>query len=215
MTVLFVVALVALSSFCSASQLPPRILPAIFVGVDEDGGEPEAVYVDRTYDVMFQGGNPPLRLVIGPVKQDGDYLTAECVVEGGTESFSVRVGKREPLEVVCKGVLVRFSAGEAPSPEYGCGLSLFFRRWRRENRLQEAYEHRMNKEKEEAAVAEFRHTALFVPTYAAIFFSNSLVLGPVVIQPLNIASDASLASSSVMSGGEKGIFLSFIFILQI
>lgn len=148
MTVLFAVALVALSSFCSASQLPSRILPAIFVGVDEDGGDPEPVYVDYTYNVMIQGGNPPLRLVVGPVKQDGDYLTAECVVEGGTESFSVRVGKREPMEVICKGVPVRFSAGEARSPKYGCGWSVLCR-WMREMRLQEAYEYRRNKEKED------------------------------------------------------------------
>ncbi len=148
MTVLFAVALVALSSFCSASQLPSRILPAIFVGVDEDGGEPEPVNVDHTRNVMIQGGNPPLRLEVGPVKQDGDYLTAECVVEGGTESFSVRVGKREPMEVVCEGVRVCFSAGVETAPEYSCGW-LLFRRVLREKRLQEAYEHRMNKEKEE------------------------------------------------------------------
>lgn len=150
MTALFAVALATLSSFCNASQLPSRILPAIFVGVDDDGGEPQPVYVDYTYDVMIQGGNPPLRLVVGPVKQDDDFLTAECVVEDGTESFSVRVDKREPMEVICKGVPVRFSVGEAPSPKYGCGWSILSR-WMREMRLQEAYDHRMNKEKEEAA----------------------------------------------------------------
>ncbi len=58
-----------------------------------------------------------------------------------------------------------------------------------------------------AAVAEFKQTALFVPTYLAICFSNSFVFGPVVIHPDLSASITSVISSSVMSGGENGIFL--------
>ena len=58
-----------------------------------------------------------------------------------------------------------------------------------------------------AAVAEFKQTALGVPNCAAIFFSNSLVRGPVVIQPLFKASTTSLISNSVISGGEKLIFI--------
>ena len=154
MIVLFVVALVSISNSCVASIIPSRILPAIFVGVDEDGREPDPVNVDHTRNVMIQGGNPTLRLEVGPVKQDGDYLTAECVVEGGTESFSVRVGNREPVEVDCKGVNVRFCADEAP--EGGGQWSSFLITFFREKRLQKAYEHRMNKENEEAAVAEFK-----------------------------------------------------------
>ena len=42
--------------------------------------------------------------------------------------------------------------------------------------------------------------------------SNSFVLGPVVIHPERIASLTSLASASVISGGENGMFLSFMFI---
>ena len=42
-----------------------------------------------------------------------------------------------------------------------------------------------------AAVAEFRHTDLDVPQYSAIFFSNSFVFGPVVIQPDFIAAMTS------------------------
>ena len=59
------------------------------------------------------------------------------------------------------------------------------------------------------AVAELRQTALSVPQYSAILLSNSFVLGPVVIQPERIASVAILASSSLISGGEKGILRFF------
>ena len=154
MAFLFAVALVSFSSFCSASQLPSHRLPAIFVGVDEDGGNPEIVSVGHTRNVMIQGGAPPLRLIVGPVRQDGNYLTAECVVEGGTESFSVRVGNQELVEILCKGVKVRFCADEAP--EGGGQWSSYLITFSREKRLQKVYEHQMNKEKEEAAVAEFK-----------------------------------------------------------
>ena len=60
------------------------------------------------------------------------------------------------------------------------------------------------------AVAELRHTAREVPHRAAICFSNSLVRGPVVIQPERNASPTSAISASVMSGGEKGILRIFI-----
>lgn len=154
MTALFAVALVSLSNSCAASIIPSRILPAIFVGVDEDGRNPEIVSVGHTRNVMIQGGAPPLRLLVGPVKQEGDYLTAECVVEGDTESFSVRVGNQEPVEVVCKGVKVHFCADEAQ--EGGGQWSFYLTTFSREKRLQKVYEHRMNKGKEEAAVAEFK-----------------------------------------------------------
>ena len=152
--ILFAVAFASFASSCVASIIPSRILPAIFVGVDEDGRNPEIVSVGHTRNVMIQGGSPPMSLIVGPVKQDGDYLTAECVIEGGTESFSVRVGKREPVEIVCKGVKVRFCADEAP--EGGGQWSFYLTTLPREKRLQKAYEHRMNKENEEAAVAEFK-----------------------------------------------------------
>ncbi len=58
-----------------------------------------------------------------------------------------------------------------------------------------------------AVVAEFKQTALFTPTYSAILLSNSFVFGPVVIQPDLSASTTSAISSSVISGGEKGMFL--------
>jgi len=66
-----------------------------------------------------------------------------------------------------------------------------------------------------AAVAEFRQTALFVPQHIAIRCSNSLVLGPVVIQPDYNAPATCSISASDMSGGEKGIFLNFMFIITI
>ena len=56
-----------------------------------------------------------------------------------------------------------------------------------------------------AAVAEFRQTTLLVWQYSASLFSSSFVLGPVVIQPLLIASATSFISSSEMSGGLKMI----------
>src|SRR5699024_1424856 len=43
-----------------------------------------------------------------------------------------------------------------------------------------------------------------------IFFSKALVLGPVVIQPVLSVSTTSSISFSVISGGENGIFISFI-----
>ena len=58
-----------------------------------------------------------------------------------------------------------------------------------------------------AAVAEFKQTDLGVPNCSAIFFSSSLVRGPVVIHPLFKASMTSLISKSVISGGEKLIFI--------
>ena len=64
-----------------------------------------------------------------------------------------------------------------------------------------------------AAVAEFRATALCVWQQSAMSRSNSFVFGPVVIHPERIASLTSFTSASVMSGGENGIFLSFMFIL--
>ena len=60
------------------------------------------------------------------------------------------------------------------------------------------------------AVAEFRHTALLVPQNSAIFFSNSFVFGPVVIQPLFNASTTPCTSFSEISGGENGIFFLFV-----
>ena len=64
-----------------------------------------------------------------------------------------------------------------------------------------------------AAVAEFRQTVLSVCTNSLISCSSFLVLGPVVIQPERIASLTSFASASVISGGEKGMFFNFMFIL--
>src|SRR5690625_2169480 len=61
-----------------------------------------------------------------------------------------------------------------------------------------------------AAVAEFKQAALFVPIYSAILFSNFFVLGPVVIHPDFNALMTSSTSSSVTSGGEKGIFLTLV-----
>lgn len=214
MTVLFVVALVSLSNSCVASIVPARILPAIFVGVDEDGRNPEIVSMGHTRDVMIQGGSPPLRLIVGPVKQDGDYLTAECVVEGGTESFSVRVGKREPVEIVCKGVKVRFCADEAP--EGGGQWSVYLTTLPREKRLQKAYEHRMNKGKEEMAAKEFkgkyntyRHPILdhiqerLTESNSYDFKSYAQDVGedrnlkPVLIADINTADVSSLAGGHV------------------
>ena len=57
------------------------------------------------------------------------------------------------------------------------------------------------------AVAEPSATALSVPHSLAILFSNSLVLGPVVIQPLRSASATADTSASVISGGENEICL--------
>ena len=57
------------------------------------------------------------------------------------------------------------------------------------------------------AVCEFRHTALLVPQNLATSFSNSFVLGPVVIQPDRKASVTCSISASVISGGENGIFI--------
>jgi hypothetical protein len=58
-----------------------------------------------------------------------------------------------------------------------------------------------------ADVAEFKHTALLTPKYSAIFCSNNFVLGPVVIQPDFKACITSSISASVISGGEKDMFL--------
>lgn len=66
-----------------------------------------------------------------------------------------------------------------------------------------------------AAVAEFRHTTLLVWQYSASLFSSSFVLGPVVIQPLLIASATSFISSSEMSGGLNGITLFSIIVLPL
>ena len=56
-----------------------------------------------------------------------------------------------------------------------------------------------------AAVAEFKHTVRLVWVYSDKRLSNSFVLGPVVIQPERKVSATSAISSSVISGGEKGI----------
>ena len=57
------------------------------------------------------------------------------------------------------------------------------------------------------AVAELRTTALSVPINCAIFFSNSLHLGPVVIHPLlSVSATASIYASGI-SGGENVICL--------
>ena len=66
-----------------------------------------------------------------------------------------------------------------------------------------------------AAVAEFRHTTLLVWQYSANLRSNSLVLGPVVIQPERRASATSFISSSEMSGGLNGITLFSIIVLPL
>ena len=58
-----------------------------------------------------------------------------------------------------------------------------------------------------AAVALFKQTVLFVPTYSDILLSNSFVRGPVVIHPDSIASLTSSTSSKLISGGENGISL--------
>lgn len=212
--ILFAVAFASFASSCVASIIPSRILPAIFVGVDEDGRNPEIVSVGRTCNVMIQGGSPPLRLLVGPVKQDGDYLTAECIVEGDTESFSVRVGSREPVEVVCKGVKVRFCADSAPEGDgqWASYLITFCR----EKRLQKVYEHRMNKENEAAAVAEFkgkydtyRHPILdhiqerLTESNSYDFKSYAQDVGedrnlkPVLIADINTADVSSLAGGHV------------------
>ena len=65
------------------------------------------------------------------------------------------------------------------------------------------------------AVAEFRHTTFEVWQYSASLFSSSFVLGPVVIQPLLIASATSFISSSEMSGGLNGITLFSIIVLPL
>ena len=57
------------------------------------------------------------------------------------------------------------------------------------------------------AVCELRQTARFVPHKSATSRSSSFVLGPVVIQPDLNASETCSISSSVMSGGENGIFI--------
>ena len=51
---------------------------------------------------------------------------------------------------------------------------------------------------------------VFVPTYLDILFSNSFVRGPVVIHPESIASLTSSTSNMLISGGENGIFVSFM-----
>ena len=66
-----------------------------------------------------------------------------------------------------------------------------------------------------AAVAEFRQTTLLVWQYSANLFYSSFVLGPVVIQPLLIASATSFISSSEMSGGLNGITLFSIIVLPL
>ena len=55
------------------------------------------------------------------------------------------------------------------------------------------------------AVAELRHTALLVLQYSAMYFSKSLVLGPVVIHPDLSASVTYSISKSDISGGESFI----------
>ena len=57
------------------------------------------------------------------------------------------------------------------------------------------------------AVDEARHAALPVLHLLATTFSSSLVFGPVVIHPDFNESTTSFISSSVISGGENGIFL--------
>jgi hypothetical protein len=54
-------------------------------------------------------------------------------------------------------------------------------------------------------VAEFKQTALFVLQYLAIFFSKSLVRGPVVIHPDFKVSQTKSISELEISGGEKFI----------
>jgi len=66
-----------------------------------------------------------------------------------------------------------------------------------------------------AAVAEFKQTTLLVWQYSASLLSSSFVLGPVVIQPLLIASATSFISSSEMSGGLNGITLFSIIVLPL
>lgn len=56
------------------------------------------------------------------------------------------------------------------------------------------------------AVWEFKQTALSVPQKSAIFCSSAFVFGPVVIHPDFSASTTCSISSSVISGGENGIF---------
>lgn len=58
-----------------------------------------------------------------------------------------------------------------------------------------------------AAVAEFKQTTFEVWQNPANRFSNSFVLGPVVIQPDFKASTTSAISKSEISGGEKRIDL--------
>ena len=74
---------------------------------------------------------------------------------------------------------------------------------------------RTRKESSKAAVAEFKHTAIpfELSQKVATSFSNCLVRGPVVIQPERKAFETSAISSSVISGGEKGIFLSFMLLM--
>ena len=61
-----------------------------------------------------------------------------------------------------------------------------------------------------AVVAALKQTVLSVSQYSLIFLSNSFVFGPVVIQPDFKASTTSSISSSVMSGGENGIFIFYL-----
>ena len=63
-----------------------------------------------------------------------------------------------------------------------------------------------------AAVAEFKQTTFSVPIYSANWRSNSFVFGPVVIQPDCSTSTTLLISFSVISGGENGIFLTFMLV---
>ena len=58
-----------------------------------------------------------------------------------------------------------------------------------------------------AVVAALKQTVLSLPQYSVILFSNSLVFGPVVIQPDFKALITSSISSSLMSGGENGMFM--------
>ena len=61
-------------------------------------------------------------------------------------------------------------------------------------------------------VHELTATVVLQPQYAEIFFSNSFVLGPVVIQPLNKAAFTSSSTFSSIRGGENGImFRNYIF----
>ena len=63
------------------------------------------------------------------------------------------------------------------------------------------------RERNRADVQDERAAAFDVPIYAANFFSNSFVLGPVPVQAVLTQFATASTSSSVYDGGENGRLL--------